>query len=518
MKRSDQRKLRNLPEVDYREQAEESVEDPFDVASEEEVAPSDTEIDEQGLAQTSAAVDANTSTPFRLAPPRLVVPDLSANPTLELSLPSVDASVDIEAVAEITHSPDSTQEDFQSVATDVDQLSDDSDVLQSSVASGSQTETILPDRSPVTFVEPLVDGTDEAVALEINTDNAVVVDAEAEMAALELRKTAAQLQSAMFQIRELHESVDDLESLTKKEIVQMHDELKELRVQLHSLNSEIKLAADPTFDYDVEVQQLLTTSKQNLKTIKLKVSSFDKSEEKKQTDRDAAAEQERIRLQNERNAENEAKVNAFKRAVQEVQAMRVSLLKLYSIDGLSTDRNEILRREKEKGNIAVEFTRMRDLVNNLLIQTDVIPGKESQLSQLFDYISEIGDCKGKYENKVHTDLVENDLTEDKLKLAELTKIDIGKFSGKNGVGDDFYTFKTKFLKAYGNHPKNLMVEWLKNNHLESPAKEAVGSLDSIEEIWVRLKNNFGNTEQMLMYRFSTIDRLGGMFRRKGFKR
>ena len=62
-----------------------------------------------------------------------------------------------------------------------------------------------------------------------------------------------------------------------------------------------------------------------------------------------------------------------------------------------------------------------------------------------------------------------------------------------------------------------MVEWLKNNHLEGPAKEAVGSLDSLDEIWLRLKNNFGNTEQMLIYKFSTIDNLGGMFRRKGFK-
>ena len=114
-------------------------------------------------------------------------------------------------------------------------------------------------------------------------------------------------------------------------------------------------------------------------------------------------------------------------------------------------------------------------------------------------------------------MVDNDLTEDKLKLAESTKVDIGKFNGQFGVKDDYYTFKTKFLKAYRNHPKHLMVEWLKNNHLEGPAKDAVGSLDSLEEIWVRLKNNFGNTEQMLIHKFSTIDNLGSMFRRKGFK-
>ena len=61
--------------------------------------------------------------------------------------------------------------------------------------------------------------------------------------------------------------------------------------------------------------------------------------------------------------------------------------------------------------------------------------------------------KKSYENKVYTDLVANDLTEDKMKLTELTKIDVGKFSG--ALGEDFYSFKSRFLKAYGNHPQSL---------------------------------------------------------------
>ena len=40
---------------------------------------------------------------------------------------------------------------------------------------------------------------------------------------------------------------------------------------------------------------------------------------------------------------------------------------------------------------------------------------------------------------MYADLVANDLTEDKLKLAERTEIDVGKFSG--AFGEDFYSFK-----------------------------------------------------------------------------
>ena len=113
-------------------------------------------------------------------------------------------------------------------------------------------------------------------------------------------------------------------------------------------------------------------------------------------------------------------------------------------------------------------------------------------------------------------LIANDLTEDKLRLAEAMKIDVGKFSGVLGVGDDFYTFKSKILKAYGNHPKRLMVQYLKNNHLQGKAKDCVGSLNDMDNIWVRLKNNFGNTNEMLMYHFQQLIKLGHMSKQKTF--
>ena len=70
-----------------------------------------------------------------------------------------------------------------------------------------------------------------------------------------------------------------------------------------------------------------------------------------------------------------------------------------------------------------------------------------------------------------------------MKLAVQAKTDIGKFSGSLEKGTDFYTFKSKFQKAYAKFPKSIVVERLVNNHLDGRAKESVGTLDDIEAIW-----------------------------------
>ena len=52
--------------------------------------------------------------------------------------------------------------------------------------------------------------------------------------------------------------------------------------------------------------------------------------------------------------------------------------------------------------------------------------------------------------------------------------------------------------------------------MEGRAKEAVGSLECLNEIWNRLKNNFDNTELMMKY-FNAIGKLGVMSPRKSYR-
>ena len=75
---------------------------------------------------------------------------------------------------------------------------------------------------------------------------------------------------------------------------------------------------------------------------------------------------------------------------------------------------------------------------------------------------------------------------------------------------DVYTFKTKLTKAYINHLKSLHVDFLENNHLQGKAKDCVGSLEDLNEIWVLLLSNFGDTEKMPRYQFKKVSQLGLM--------
>ena len=105
-----------------------------------------------------------------------------------------------------------------------------------------------------------------------------------------------------------------------------------------------------------------------------------------------------------------------------------------------------------------------------------------------------------------------------MKFAASVEIDVGKFSGTLGVGDDFYIFKSKFLNlsAYADYPVSMLVQYLKNNHLEGRAKDCVGSLDNMDNIWYRLESNFGNTTEMLMFKFKQISKMGAMNKRKTY--
>ena len=208
---------------------------------------------------------------------------------------------------------------------------------------------------------------------------------------------------------------------------------------------------------------------------------------------------------------------AFDKISSEVENICDSLKEKYNSNEEVT-REEILKHKEIKVNGAAEFARLKIQVDRLLDYTDVqFDNKELMIETVLQAVSRIERYKKLFEEKLHIDLEKYDLTDQKMKLATLTKIDIGKFSGSMERGIDYYTFKSKFLKAYSNHPKTLLVEWLTNNHLEGKAKDCVGSLDCLDDIWTRLQNNFGNTEQMLFYQFKKITRLGHMHKQKSYE-
>ena len=193
----------------------------------------------------------------------------------------------------------------------------------------------------------------------------------------------------------------------------------------------------------------------------------------------ARTDQNNFNLQQQKLAETQAEKRerrfAFDKTVTEVISLLGSLDHKYDI---SRDHNispeTVLKRKELKNSYSAEYNRLVLLMDRILQYTDVqFLGKDTMLNNHLESQVRIENKKSAFEEKLCLDIERFDLTEQKLKLATQTKVDIGKFSGSLEKGLDFYTFKTKFLKAYSNHPKNLLVEWLVNNHLEGKAKDCV---------------------------------------------
>ena len=366
--------------------------------------------------------------------------------------------------------------------------------------------------------------------VEVDRERSLVVTAMSNPTAV--AKASGELAGLVFQVQEI---LDDLHTpdTMSLEVLQGHlDELKMLRINVVKVSSELKVlmpadagggddarpaatVSDDTIlrrpsstagGLNVDVPVLLEESKKMIAMLRHIITQ-------KQTN----VNNDMVLAQQEKDLEVAAvkreRKFAFDKIVEEVIGLIGGLRARYNIkDDDRTLTAEIVQKRKEmKSSYVTDYNRLVLLMDRILQYTDVqFQGKETMLNNYLASVSRIEDSKAEFEAKLYLDIERFDLSDQKVKLAANTKVDIGKFSGSLEKGLDFYTFKTKFLKAYSGHPKSLRVEWLVNNHLEGKGKECVGSLDDEEEIWMRLKKNFGNTEQILRFQLNKIKLMGGM--------
>ena len=80
---------------------------------------------------------------------------------------------------------------------------------------------------------------------------------------------------------------------------------------------------------------------------------------------------------------------------------------------------------------------------------------------------------------------------------------------------DIYSFQAEFEKLISPTVKvNLIPDYLKNNFLEGTALLVVKGIDNLEDIWQRLKNAYGNTENLLKIKLKDIRKDGPIWKIK----
>ena len=83
-------------------------------------------------------------------------------------------------------------------------------------------------------------------------------------------------------------------------------------------------------------------------------------------------------------------------------------------------------------------------------------------------------------------------------------IKLAKFSGYNSPSD-IYTFQSDFEKIHlAETPSDVLPDLLKNNFLEDPAYSLVKSVESMDEIWKRLKQAYGNSKILLQKKLKEL--------------
>ena len=117
-----------------------------------------------------------------------------------------------------------------------------------------------------------------------------------------------------------------------------------------------------------------------------------------------------------------------------------------------------------------------------------------------------------YKTMLESEVSSRNVSKERLSSYDSLKISIGKFSGFDSAMD-IYTFQTEFEKLFvPNITAKMLPDYLKYNHLEGPALTLVKGLDTMSEIWKRLKEAYGDTDVLLRSKLREVESLGPIWK------
>ena len=166
---------------------------------------------------------------------------------------------------------------------------------------------------------------------------------------------------------------------------------------------------------------------------------------------------------------------------------------------------------------------LRDMYSKCDALTEKITQLHSQMPMSYKDRTLIVEARSKKEKecrdslKVYKEMLEAEVTsrnvsKERLASNESLKISIGRFSGFDSAMD-IYTFQTEFEKVFvPNITAKMLPDYLKYNHLEGAALTLVKGLETMSEIWKRLKEAYGDTDVLLRSKLREVESLGPIWR------
>ena len=192
-----------------------------------------------------------------------------------------------------------------------------------------------------------------------------------------------------------------------------------------------------------------------------------------------------------------------------------TLLSKIDIDVSKLGDHEILDLKKREDHYHVE---LREFVEKVTSYLQFVAPIRDQVTASCQRVSKMRDVCSKritdFFASLSRAIIENDISEAKLKNATLLDIELKKFKGYNSEMD-IYSFKEEFKRLVEPViPKKLLPDYLKKNYLTGGAHTLVYQMDDIDKIWDKLISVFGNTQMLLQNKICSLDKFSSLEKTK----
>ena len=199
----------------------------------------------------------------------------------------------------------------------------------------------------------------------------------------------------------------------------------------------------------------------------------------------------------------------------ELKARYDTLLSKCAIDISQLGDNEILQFKKREDALNLE---LREFIDKITSYTQyVAPCRdlaENDISTLNKMREIVVDKLHDTFAKINDRILQDDITEEKLKSATEVDIELKKFKGHTSEMD-VYTFKEQFKKyVEPHHQRKLLPDILKNKYLTGNAYTLVAKIDDLETIWEKLIGVFGNTQLLLQNKLGFLEKFSNLEKMK----
>ena len=309
----------------------------------------------------------------------------------------------------------------------------------------------------------------------------------------------------------------DIENLGDVEEVHNYiTELGDLKRDFRRIHSQVKLAEGVEFSTKYpDFDKLLNDLNDRFKHASQKLSDIKKSkkqDEKEEFEKEMLVEEYRS---SQAKLEEQTKINNLMVCAEnqhfEIKIRYETLKKKCLVNVRTLSDYEVIDLKKREENLHMELRELLDKVSSF--DKFVLPCGEVTVQMRASAIkmrNESTDVLVKLLDQVDCVINERVISEKKLENTASLKIELPKFKGYNSE-IDIYTFQSEFSKLIEPYVvKSLWADYLKKNYLGGAAHELVARIDSIDKIWDKLLEVYGDTHLMLQNKISSLDKISNL--------